>query len=248
MEKDELGTKRAAYGAAVTSVMGLLHLQGTAEAEMTQHVSAHAVCRATEDERMEDSISIINDQNDSVTMADESMASSNRSYSNASQTTGTKTSASGTMTIGSDGRSRRRGSKQSTKCLEAKWDQMYLRLVQFKMKNGHCLVPNRYAEDRSLGAWVSTQRRQYKVLMSASDKSTPMTLERARQLNEIGFVWSTTDPRNTPWQKRYEQLCEFYKNYGMYSSTSPEPEIFCRYIYRALYGTNSFESPRNPRA
>lgn len=43
--------------------------------------------------------------------------------------------------------------------LQAKWEHMFDRLVDFKEKNGHCLVPNRYSQDTSLGAWVSTQRR-----------------------------------------------------------------------------------------
>jgi Helicase associated domain len=43
--------------------------------------------------------------------------------------------------------------------LQAKWEHMFDRLVDFKEKNGHCLVPNRYSQDPSLGAWVSTQRR-----------------------------------------------------------------------------------------
>lgn len=36
---------------------------------------------------------------------------------------------------------------------ESKWQQMYQKLVSYKQKNGNCLVPNRYAEDPSLGAW-----------------------------------------------------------------------------------------------
>jgi hypothetical protein len=37
--------------------------------------------------------------------------------------------------------------------LQAKWEQMYERLIVFKDKHGHCLVPNRYAEDAQLGSW-----------------------------------------------------------------------------------------------
>ena len=39
--------------------------------------------------------------------------------------------------------------------LQAKWDGMYQRLIKFKEKYGHCLVPNRYPDDPQLGAWVS---------------------------------------------------------------------------------------------
>ena len=44
--------------------------------------------------------------------------------------------------------------------LQAKWDEMFNRLLDFKKKHSHCLVPNRYSDDPALGAWVSTQRRQ----------------------------------------------------------------------------------------
>ena len=37
--------------------------------------------------------------------------------------------------------------------LQAKWDEMYKRLLKFKEKHGHCLVPNRYADDPQLGSW-----------------------------------------------------------------------------------------------
>ena len=37
--------------------------------------------------------------------------------------------------------------------LQAKWDEMYSRLLAFREKHGHCLVPNRYQEDPQLGSW-----------------------------------------------------------------------------------------------
>jgi Helicase associated domain len=36
---------------------------------------------------------------------------------------------------------------------ESKWQQMYQRLLRYRERHGNCLVPNRYAEDTSLGAW-----------------------------------------------------------------------------------------------
>lgn len=97
-----------------------------------------------------------------------------------------------------------------------KWDQMYFHLKQFKRINGHCLVPNPYEEDRSLGIWVSVQRKQYKALVSGSTTAS-LSLKQARQLNEIGFVWAveTSGARSvtstTSSQKRYEQLFKFYR-------------------------------------
>ena len=38
------------------------------------------------------------------------------------------------------------------------WNMKYAKLLEFKRKNGHCLVPKGYQQDKSLGKWVSAQR------------------------------------------------------------------------------------------
>lgn len=99
--------------------------------------------------------------------------------------------------------------------LQAKWDEMFNRLVAYKIKHGNCLVPNRYKGDSSLGAWVSTQRRQYKILTTGSYESTPMTPDRAQRLESLGFIWATKDPRHVPWDRRLQELVAFKKKYGV---------------------------------
>jgi hypothetical protein len=133
--------------------------------------------------------------------------------------------------------------------LQAKWDEMYKRLLSFHEKHGHCLVPNRYSEDAQLGSWgkklllvvlrvgnvfvespltqfryisVSTQRRHYKILTSGSGESTPMTPARAQKLVDIGFKWSTKDPRHVPWEQRYSELVAF----NVSSFSVPSQELF----------------------
>lgn len=101
--------------------------------------------------------------------------------------------------------------KSASQC---KWEQMFERLLVFKREHGDCLVPNRYPQEPALGSWVSTQRRQYKILTSNSTESTPMTAERARKLESVGFVWQTRDPRHVPWETRYKELCEYQKKHG----------------------------------
>ena len=104
----------------------------------------------------------------------------------------------------------------NTCALQNRWDNMFDRLLAFKAKHGHCLVPNRYNEDRSLGAWVSTQRRHYKAIESGnpSHDPNPMTEERVSKLREIGFVWATSDPRHTPWNVRFDELREYRERFG----------------------------------
>jgi len=96
-----------------------------------------------------------------------------------------------------------------------RWDDMFNRLVEFKKLHGHCLVPNRYVRDPSLGAWVSTQRRHYKILTTGgTDETTPMTAERASRLASVGFAWATTDPRHVPWETRFQELLVYKEEHG----------------------------------
>jgi hypothetical protein len=49
-------------------------------------------------------------------------------------------------------------------------------------------VPQRWAEDPTLGSWVSTQR-VYKKMLDRGEPSHGMTAERAAKLEALGFVW-----------------------------------------------------------
>jgi hypothetical protein len=62
-----------------------------------------------------------------------------------------------------------------------RWNKQYEKLVKFKRKRGHCIVPKRYPQDLSLGKWVGTQR-------SNHAKNT-MPQARTNLLNKLGFVW-----------------------------------------------------------
>lgn len=106
----------------------------------------------------------------------------------------------------------RKMSVKENPTLQMKWEQMYARLLQYNEKHGNCLVPNRYKEDRSLGQWVSAQRRQYKQLQNGED--SPMTKERAAMLENIGFVWATLERGHVPWQIRYEELMAYKSKHG----------------------------------
>jgi hypothetical protein len=68
------------------------------------------------------------------------------------------------------------------------WQKHYEKLVEFKQKKGHCMVPKRYEADKSLGRWVGTQRTDH--------KNNKMRPDRKRILDEIGFAWNQaiTDP------------------------------------------------------
>jgi hypothetical protein len=90
------------------------------------------------------------------------------------------------------------------------WNKQYGKLVEFKRKNGHCLVPRRYPEDASLGRWVAKQRETH--------VTNKLRLDREGLLEEIGFVWrvdlSVRDETGSPWKKQYEKLVEFKRKNG----------------------------------
>jgi hypothetical protein len=80
--------------------------------------------------------------------------------------------------------------------IENAWNKAYSRLVLFHKKNGHCLVPQDYPEDQSLGKWVSRQRRSKNSLSSSQVKL----------LESLGFVWSAIRNR---WESMYQELIKF---------------------------------------
>jgi Helicase associated domain len=119
---------------------------------------------------------------------------------------------------------------------------MFIRLQEYKEKHGDCLVPKRFKEDSKLGTWVDTQRVQYKKMKKKlasqgveyegptdtqeDDEGTEeceegtgasgkpvvgrLTNDRIRRLENLGFMWSLRDD----WQKHYEELKEYKKQYG----------------------------------
>jgi uncharacterized protein YbgA (DUF1722 family) len=100
--------------------------------------------------------------------------------------------------------------------LDKKWHQQYEKLVEFKRKNGHCIVTRGYKEDKSLGYWVSKQRRFH--------TNNTMQPDRKELLDEIGFVWKADNDlavwradrtaahvpdEDKKWHQHYEKLVEF---------------------------------------
>jgi len=83
-------------------------------------------------------------------------------------------------------------------------------LVAYKAKHGTFDVS---PSNQKLQKWVRTQSWQYKQYISG--KKTPMTRERMRTLQRIGFNWtSEITMRNKTWNERFEQLVEYKKLHG----------------------------------
>jgi hypothetical protein len=93
---------------------------------------------------------------------------------------------------------------KSDKSRHTKWYNEYEKLVEFKRKNGHCMVPYRYEQDKSLGKWASSQRTRHARGMMLS--------VRKDMLDEIGFVWKADGDKL--WHQHYEKLVDFKRNNG----------------------------------
>jgi hypothetical protein len=89
-----------------------------------------------------------------------------------------------------------------------KWAEHFNDLCLYRQKHGNCQIPNTYRGDLSLARWVKRQRYQYKLMIEG--KSSTMTEERVKALEDIGFVW---DSQRAAWGERLEELKEFRSIY-----------------------------------
>lgn len=88
------------------------------------------------------------------------------------------------------------------------WSEKFQELSEFREKNGHCLVPHTYKENLALARWVKRQRYQYKLMLES--KSSTMTPDRVKALDEIGFVW---DSQGAAWGDRLGELEQFRQQF-----------------------------------
>jgi len=70
-------------------------------------------------------------------------------------------------------------------------------------------VPYTYAANPKLGHWVSKERQYYKLHQEGTP--SPMTEERIRALNDVGFNWSST---GTTWNERFQELKDYKERFG----------------------------------
>jgi hypothetical protein len=108
---------------------------------------------------------------------------------------------------------------------DEQWKKQYEHLVEFKRKNGHCIVSTcKNAGNKPLGIWVRTQ--------SKRQANNVMRRDRKELLDEIGFVWkadnlaaraSTTDVS-----------CRQLHRFTLYSVHFSHPPSFSAYNLCAL--------------
>lgn len=84
------------------------------------------------------------------------------------------------------------------------WKESFQELAAFRRQHGHCNVPHR-GDNRSLGQWVSKQKRIKDDLSS----------EQVEQLNGIDFNWAKqADSFQQNWNNNFDKLKQFKRKHG----------------------------------
>ena len=91
----------------------------------------------------------------------------------------------------------------------SEWDARFKDMKSHVEKCRNDSVPLTFSQNRKLGLWASRQRQHYKKLLNS--EKTPMTEERVRLLNNIGFEW---DASGSIWETRFDELKEFVEEFG----------------------------------
>lgn len=89
------------------------------------------------------------------------------------------------------------------------WTLKFHELLAFKEKMGHCNVPHGYKDNLALAMWVKRQRHQYNLMVEK--KTSTLTGERIKLLENIGFVWNCLE---TAWEQHFQDLRHFVMRTG----------------------------------
>lgn len=93
------------------------------------------------------------------------------------------------------------------------WRAMLERLQAYKDAHGDADVPNRWAEDTKLAAWVSAQRQ-------ARKRGELIDLQ-VELLDQLGFSWSLRERGS--WDDRIQELTDFYRVNGHFKVPTKYP-------------------------
>ncbi len=95
---------------------------------------------------------------------------------------------------------------------EQGWEDRYGELREFNETHGHSFVPVKYQENKSLGMWISLQRKL--------EKNGTLSQEKVKKLDKLNFVWSRDTIKKSEsefdslWTKHFEKLKAYKKQHG----------------------------------
>eukprot|EP00592_Proboscia_alata_P023929 CAMPEP_0194446020 /NCGR_PEP_ID=MMETSP0176-20130528/128189_1 /TAXON_ID=216777 /ORGANISM="Proboscia alata, Strain PI-D3" /LENGTH=935 /DNA_ID=CAMNT_0039272661 /DNA_START=817 /DNA_END=3621 /DNA_ORIENTATION=- len=121
-------------------------------------------------------------------------------------------SASAVPTSNSGGSASNSGGNSTPDKWETLWRQMYNELLHYKSEHSDCNVPKRYTANPQLGAWVATQRKQYRLLRQK--KPSHLSPKRVQDLESVGFIWIIRDHPDEAWSRRFAELLSYRERVG----------------------------------
>ncbi len=86
---------------------------------------------------------------------------------------------------------------------ETIWETRFGELLAFQQRFGHCLVPQRWPENRVLASWVESQRQLY--------RHGQLSKKKQARLNTLEFVW---DVPRLFWEQQFTDLKRFKTQHG----------------------------------
>ena len=101
----------------------------------------------------------------------------------------------------------------------------------FREKSGHCKIPIKYKEDKSLGIWVQETRRNFKLMNNGEKPRKALTDEQIEKLDDIGFHWGfTPDPfksaeTDRSWDANFAKLQEYQETNGNFDIPMESPTL-----------------------
>jgi hypothetical protein len=116
------------------------------------------------------------------------------------------------------------------KKINDRWDVNYVLCKAFCEKEGHCRIPTRLKENKSLGIWVQEQRRNFKQMMTGKKPRKELTPEQIEKLNEIDFYWGFIPDLNksaesdASWEANFVKLQAYKKSKGDFNVPLDESE------------------------
>ena len=93
---------------------------------------------------------------------------------------------------------------------DAGWEAQLAKLKKYMRKHGDCNVPQKWAEDSTLGRWVCAQR-EFKKKLDRGDPRPKITAAQAAKLDALGFAWTPDEAR---WEVQLTKLKKYKRKHG----------------------------------
>jgi len=121
--------------------------------------------------------------------------------------------ASDTFTTQPKTRKKVKTDKDNSTRSNAVFNKRCNQLLRFKEEFGHCNVPQRYADNPSMGKWCNGTRSAYKNTRKGIKATRNLSQDRIECLEEIGFQWQGVD-YGEAFEKRCRELIAFKEEFG----------------------------------